>query len=289
MSSSSSSTPIQSVETVTSTSAGGGTTSSSSLAPVESINENTTNDGAGPSSSGGLPSSAKIGIGVAVPLAVIAIAILIVLYRRRSRNSRQANESHIQEQDDGGLPEHIPTIVQIKNDPSQYPQGPDDYGQKGLGDIVSVHELDQHPAAGTPGGNFHEFDNHNPASIRHELNADARSPVNLPIQPTSTNLDGGALAVPTSSTFASPWETGERYTSTQPAEFPISTEQPASGATRFPDSAPTKEDEELRQLENEMAQIRERKERLQQLQALESREEELRRTIEERRLQKGRV
>ncbi|KAH6721890.1 hypothetical protein BKA61DRAFT_729329 [Leptodontidium sp. MPI-SDFR-AT-0119] len=205
----------------------------------------------------GLSSGAKIGLGVAIPLVALAIILGAFLFFRRRRRRASAE---IQETHDGGLPEHISAIPKAEKLPPQYPGY---FSELGGSIRVPVHKMDQ---SHTPaiGSDLHKLNN-DPASQRYEMNSDGTRATGYPTQRhfpppplADDNPETSARGDPISTSFPPPWED-------------------------------THEDTELRELESEMAQIRDKKERLQQLQALESREEELRRTIEEKRRAGGRA
>jgi hypothetical protein len=90
-----------------------------------------TSPGSGSSSSGrkskGMAFGARIGIGVAVPLIVLGIVLLIIFVRKYRRKHRQPpiNEIQQQEKNDGGLPEHIRHIPEIRD--STMPMPPPSY------------------------------------------------------------------------------------------------------------------------------------------------------------------
>ncbi|KAG4427844.1 hypothetical protein IFR05_016674 [Cadophora sp. M221] len=269
-----------------------------STAAGTSLSTITTEESTATAKSSGLSSAAKIGLGVAIPLVILAILLGIFLFFRRHRRA----PPEIQETHDSGLPEHISAIPSADKIP---PQHPGHFSELGGGVGVPVHEMDQ---SYTPvmGGDLHELNN-DPASPRYELNADGtratgyHSQHHFPLPPLpDSNPEPSARGVPISSSFPPPWENTHGYPSHSPShsnlnsipsesEPPPPAPAPAQQASTIPapiNNSANKtetEDAELRELEREMAQIRDKKERLQQLDALELREEVLRRTIEERR------
>lgn len=145
------------------------------------------------------------------------------------------------------------------------------------------------------GSDLHKLNN-DPASQRYELNADGARATGYPTQRhfpppplADDNPETSARGDPISTSFPPPWEDTHGYPS-HSSSVPIESESaPQMSNNPVHNSPNIVEDTELRELEREMAQIRDKKERLQQLQALESREEELRRTIEEKRRAGGRA
>ncbi|KAH9220699.1 hypothetical protein DL95DRAFT_455974 [Leptodontidium sp. 2 PMI_412] len=236
----------------------------------------------------GLSSGAKIGLGVAIPLVALAIILGAFLFFRRRRRRASAE---IQETHDGGLPEHISAIPKAEKLPPQYPGY---FSELGGSIRVPVHKMDQ---SHTPaiGSDLHKLNN-DPASQRYEMNSDGTRATGYPTQRhfpppplADDNPETSARGDPISTSFPPPWEDTHGYPS-HSSSVPIESESaPQMSNNPVHNSPNIVEDTELRELEREMAQIRDKKERLQQLQALESREEELRRTIEEKRRAGGRA
>lgn len=283
------STSIQPLLSTSEVSTGNGPSFSTSLAPVSTLNQELANAGSSNRNSGGLLPSAKIAIAVAVPLTVIIIAILVAVCLRRRYRLRQATGPQTREDDDGGLPEHVSTMVEIKHHPSRYPQNSHHFDQTGDAGIVSVYELDKTPTARARQFRHEGLTAIDSTSAVHELTVDEQG-LNLGVeQLENTDSQRATLAASTPHTFALPWDISEgiasRSSTLVPAPLKKSVAEDAI-SHHVPDAG---EDNELQQLESEMAQIRGKRERLQQLQVLESREEELRRVIEEKRLQRRQI
>ena len=199
-----------------------------------------------PSPSSGLSTGAKAGIGVAVPLAFIAFILgLLFCFLRRCKHSR-APEPQL-ETHDGGLPEHISTVSELKANLDSFPRAA--YETRAEAGGVSIHEI----AASQE------------RPIHHELTAD-------PLQ-----YRARSLASPISPTF--PTRKPVPSAEASPASFPPPWN--SSGVAEYEENlrtspTPEAEDIELAELKVEVALVKQKRERLQELQALEAREEELR-------------
>jgi hypothetical protein len=200
-----------------------------------------------PSSS--LSAGAKAGIGVAVPLAFIAFILGLFWFLRRRKNSHAPEpqpETH-----DGGLPEPISTVSELKANPNPFPG--------------AAYESPRAEAGSVP---IHEIAASQEIPIGHELRVDlpqyrARS-LAPPITPTSPTRKPVPSVEAGPASFPPPWD------SSGAAEYE---ENLRTGPT------PAAEDAELAQLKVEAARVKQKRERLQELQALEAREEELRERI----------
>lgn len=115
---------------------------STSQAPLSTLNQDLANAGSGNRNSGGLLPPAKIAIAVTVPLTIIIIAILVAVCLRRRHKLRQVLDPQTREEDDGGLPEHVSTMAEIKYHPSRHPQNSGQLDRTRDAGIVSVYELD---------------------------------------------------------------------------------------------------------------------------------------------------
>ncbi|KAN0112163.1 hypothetical protein V8E51_005114 [Hyaloscypha variabilis] len=201
------------------------------------------------SPSSGLSIGAKAGIGVAVPLAFITFILGLFWFLRRRKNSRAPEpqpETH-----NGGLPEPISTVSELKANPDSFPGAA--YGS---------------PRAEAGGVPIHEIAASQERPIGHELTVDppqyqARSPPS-PISPTPPTRKPVPSAEAGPASFPPPWD------SSSTAEY--------EGNLRTGPILEA-EDAELAQLKVEVARVKQRRERLQELEALEAREEELRERI----------
>ena len=241
----------------------------------------------------GLAYGAKIGIGVAIPLFFIALSIIAILFfLRRRRASRQTEQP---ERHDGGLPELTSTIDILKDSGDNPPSYQSPHVEIGGAPIAEMHQ-DQQPLdiARNPQSMSHELNadqqkhesGGNPVSPSHELSSDQQR-YEASGNPVYTDNEKSVQAQTSSQDSASPVKAQD------PAPAPsASSFQPpwdASGAADYerelnigPAEAAAAEDQELKELEEEVARVKMQKQRLQELQALEAREEELRRSIAER-------
>ncbi|KAK0104813.1 hypothetical protein ONS95_005081 [Cadophora gregata] len=233
-------------------------TTSTSSATVSSSPTNTPAPTPPPS---GLSLGAKIGIGVAIPLAVIALALGIFIYLRRKRKATRKHVVETQETDDGGLPEHISDIPKV--DVSKFPENPNGFRQ--------VHELGHDDQSGVVRRDVHELNNET-APTRHEMIA-RESPGDVAL--TRSAHEDGSLA----STGVSISHPGHQET---PPGVQFAQRNQSPNLVTNPKVHDVEDDEEVREMQQEMAHIQARREQLQRLQALEAREAELKRTIEEK-------
>lgn len=246
-------------------------------------------------SSGGLSSGAKIGIGVAIPLAFIAVAAVGLIWFLRRRKNRREVQSGPQTHD-GGLPEPTSTIAVVE-EPKDLPPSYHGLHVEAGGSPIAEMSQDQHPTStpepalntsqqryeaggvAMPRGQELSADqaryeaSGDPVYAGHELSTQPMTPSPTPASPVSSPTRKPvplATASPgPSSSFPPPWD--------------------SSGATEYerdlnigPAEAAAAEDQELKELEEEVARVKMQKQRLQELQALEAREDELRRSIAER-------
>ena len=232
-------------------------------------------------SSSGLSTGAKIGIGVAVPLFFIFLALALLLFLRKRR--KQAPEQ--QEKGDGGLPEPMSNISELKANPPFSQGGRKDelhveaqgvpihemnapaveprYEADGKQEFPSGNELDAKPAERS-----YEADGNPGFTTHNEL---AAKPAQWKPLPPQT-----APVVPEERTtaFPPPWNStgGAEY------EYPQMTSHGLGLAS---------EDPEIAQLEEEAARMKKKRERLQEMQELEEKEEAIRRSILERKKAAG--
>jgi hypothetical protein len=182
-------------------------------------------------------------------LTFIAFILGLFWFLRRRKNSRAPEpqpETH-----DGGLPEPISTVSELKANPDSFPG--------------AAYESPRAEASSVP---IHEIAASQERPIGHELTVDppqyrACSPAS-PISPTSPTRKPVPSAEAGPASFPPPWD--------------------SSGAAKYEENlrtgpTPEAEDAELAQLKVEVARVKQKRERLQELQALEAREEELRERI----------
>jgi hypothetical protein len=293
---------------------------SSSQDSTSSLNTSPSNPSSA-NSSGGLSSGAKIGIGIAIPLVFIALAVVGTLFFLRRRKRARQTRPQPQETHDGGLPEPASTInvlEKFKEYPPSY-RGPhveaggapiaemnqDQQRSDGTGSsLLFSHELNaaqqgqRQDLSSSPlpelnanqqryeaSGNHMTSDQElsadqaryevsgNPAQVGHELSTQPHTPSPIPtlpvFSPTKEPVPVRTASPGPSSSFPPPWD------STGTAEY-------ERKLNIGPAEAAAAEDQDLRELEEEVARVKMQKQRLQELQALEAREEELRRSIVER-------
>lgn len=235
------------------------------------------------SSSGGLSSGAKIGIGVAIPLVAIILGLACLWYfRRRRRNQSPVSGEQQVEKYDGGLPEPISTIDELpKALPPSYQLRVGEFGRVPVeAGGTPIHEMNQGFGEGGRGGNrVHEHnDGTTGGGQRHELGA-----VESQRNESSSAVVGQSPPQPSThtSSFPPPWDSNEGYSYTPSQSYSPQVGTAEIGTEQR--SANVEEDVELRQMEEEMVQVRQRRERLQSMQELEAREEALKKAIEERR------
>ena len=260
-----------------------GTGSSSASATATSTTPEATGGPANNSSSGSISSGAKIGIGVAVPLVTIIFGLACLWYfRRRRRNQSPVSGEQQAEKNDGGLPEPISTIDELpKALPPSYQSRVGEFGRVPVeAGGTPIHEMNQGFSEGGRGGNQVEERNDGTTGggQRHELGAVASQR-----NESSSAVVGQSPPQPSThtSSFPPPWDSNKGYCYTPSRSYSpqvgtaeIGTEQRSTNVD---------EDVELRQMEEEMARVRQRRERLQSMQELEAREEALKKAIEERR------
>jgi len=267
---------------------------SAAVTEVIGVNPGSTNPSSNPpSSTGGLSSGAKIGIGVAIPLAFIAlVGVSLLWFFRRRKNSREVPSGGAETYDDG-LPEPTTNIAILEKSEGNPPSYHGLHVEAG-GTQVSEMNQDQQPTdvTGSTGPTSHELNaiagqqrhypsqelstdqaryeaSGNPVYEGHELPTQPASPSPTPASPRRKPIPLATAASGPSSSFPPPWDSNaasqyERDLNIGPAE------------------AAAAEDQELKELEEEVARVKMQKQRLQELQALEAREEELRRSIAER-------
>ena len=237
---------------------------STSQAPLSTLNQDLANAGSGNRNSGGLLPPAKIAIAVTVPLTIIIIAILVAVCLRRRHKLRQVLDPQTREEDDGGLPEHVSTMAEIKYHPSSHPQNSGQLDRTRDAGIVSVYELDKFPTAGAQEVRHEHLHATESTSASHELNADNQR-LHLGVrQLDNTDPERATETTPNPHTFAPPWGISEGIASRSSTLVPAPMREPVAENARSPDVRGG-EDNELQQLESEMAQIRGKRERLQQL------------------------
>lgn len=246
----------------TASNTGGSSTASNTGAPTTSTPTS--------ASSSGLSTGAKIGIGVAVPLVVILLAIGAFIFFRRRKRSVQAQT------DDGGLPEHVSNIAELKDNsqPPGYHQNPAEAGGN------PIHEMNDNHSRG--------YAQEVAASPIHELNSDATNSRQL--SPANTPRDESLGTSPKSEIAAvgrKPVATPPLPKSSVPAPWENSGEIPYPAPSLDPAHVTQNDDVDLKEMQEEIVMIRERKERLRSLQALDEREEQLKRKIEERKKSGG--
>lgn len=269
------------LNTESSSTGGSSTTASNTARPVtpSTPSSTTTSNTAGPtiistSSSGPSPGSsslssgAKIGIGVTVPIVLILLIVGIFIFFRRRKRSVSAENG--QENDDGGLPEAVATITELK-DNSYPPNYPTNRAEAGGNQIHEMNDNDSHKySQGMRVPPIHEL-NSDTDNSRNDLTSADTSHIEGIKSPQSNAAAMGKKSVftpPPKPTFPAPWENSPEMV------YPAPNLGPGPG--------PQDGDEDLKKMQEEMAVIRERKERLRSLQALEEREEELKRRIQER-------
>lgn len=207
-----------------------------------------------------------------------------------------------QETHDGGLPEPTNTIAGLekhKDNPPSYHGLHVEAGGAPISEMdpdqaqfrhnmaqPTIHELNaaqqRYEAIGSPVYTGQELSadqaryeaSGNPVYVGQELSSQPMTPSPIPASPVSSpSRKPVPVATPaggqSSASFPLPWDSSgaaeyERELNIGPAE------------------AAAAEDQELKQLEEEVARVKMQKQRLQELQALEAREEELRRSIAER-------
>lgn len=208
----------------------------------------------------GLSLGVKVGLGVSLPLAIVGIAIGIFIYLRKRKSPRH-DIVEPQETHDGGLPEHVSDISKV--DLSKFPQDPNGFRQ--------VHELGHDEESDMTRRVVHELSNE--TASRHEMNA-GDTPGGGTLADTARG-DGS-----TASTAVSKSHTGRQ--GVPPVTRSAHTEQSTHPSPNH-NTLNMEVNEEVRAMQQEMAHIQARKEQLQRLQALEAREEELKKTIEQKR------
>jgi hypothetical protein len=241
-------------------------------------------------STNGLSSGAKIGIGVTIPLAFIAFAGVGLLWFFRRRRNNRGFES--------GAPEPTSTIAALE-EPKDHPPSYHGLPVEAGGTPITEMNQHQHPTTivASPEPGSHEL-NAVAGEQRHypsqELSSDQQrheasgNPIytghELPTQPMTTSPTPASPVSspkrkPVSITVASP---GPSSSSFPPPWDPSGAAEYERGLHIGPAEAAIAEDQELKELEEEVARVKMQKQRLQDLQALEAREDELRRSIAER-------
>lgn len=271
------STPFFAISTTFTTSIGGSSTVETSTVETSTTAVNTggVTTSSAPSSkpSSGLSSGAKIGIGVAIPLGVIIlVAAIFIFYWRRKHLIQQKNE---QEKNSGRPPQPTANITELENNsPSQ------NYSKK-RADISYVKDH---------GEEIHEMHDNNsyghspwPRVSSHELNSDNTNSgyeLTATDNPHNDRLETTHISSITATSRESVSKSSPK--SSSPTPWENSGEIPYLGANLGVRHAPPDDDEDLREMQDEISVIKERKERLMKLQELEEREEQLMKRIEER-------
>jgi len=249
-------------------------------------------------STSGLSSGAKIGIGVTIPLAFIAFAGVGLLWFFRRRRNNRGFEFGAPETHDERLPEPTSTIAALE-EPKDHPPSYHGLHVEAGGTPISEMNQHQHPTTvvASPEPASHELNavageqrhypsqelssdqqrheaSGNPVYTGHELPTQPMTPSPTPASPVSS-----PTRKPVPTTAASP---GPSSSSFPPPWGPSGAAEYERGLHIGPAEAAIAEDQELRELEEEVARVKMQKQRLQELQALEAREDELRRSIAER-------
>ncbi|KAE9372754.1 hypothetical protein N431DRAFT_545277 [Stipitochalara longipes BDJ] len=205
-----------------------------------------------PQSSSGLSTRAKIGIGVTIPLFFILLILALVFFLRK----RKKHVPEQQESGDGGLPEPMSNISELKANPPSYSGRGENLHVEAEG--VPIHEMN-----GTAAEQKYEADGDQVYTTHNELAANparqqSLSPQTTPNPPKETTTS-----------FSPPWN------NTGAEEF-------SHLQTPNSNSVEKSYDPEIAQLEEEAERMRKKRERLQEMQELEEREAEIRRSILER-------
>jgi hypothetical protein len=182
-------------------------------------------------------------------LAFIAFILGLFWFQSRRKNSRAPDSQP--ETHDGGLPEPISTVSELKAYPDSFPG--------------AAYEISRAEAGGVP---------------IHEIAASQERPIGHGLTMDSPQYRARSSASPTS--LISPTRKPVPSAEAGPASFPPPWD--SSGAAEYEENlrtgpTPEAEDTELAQLKVEVARVKQKRERLQELQALEAREEELRERI----------
>jgi hypothetical protein len=211
-----------------------------------------------------------------VVLFALGLGWFIVVHRRKTRR----------EKTDGSPPEHIPTIHEIGHT-SKLPE------KNSLTPISTPPEI-----GGTEVQTWNELSTSSSTDKRHELQDSVTSPQltelgtgagNWPQEsssPASRSHIQQKSVSPVRSSFPPPWDTSLQQGNDERQEQPgIEQSQDETRNTGAGEMViePDDQDPELLRLEEEMAKVKAEGERLQRLHYLGLREEELKRTIEERR------
>jgi hypothetical protein len=227
--------------------------------------------------SSGLPTAGKVGIGVAIPLLCILLALGVLWYLRR-RKKTQPISSVEPEKDDGGLPEPTTTLQEL--------------AEPGLREKIGSRGGIHVEAGGTP---IHEIHS-SQRRTKHELSANlADNPSELYDAPSSAYHELTASHVQPHRSLSPPFPPAPSpiavprkpvaLAERRPSSSPRSWENPASSELKPPQQVALDEGNEaaeLARLEEEVARVKLKRQRLQQLQALEAQEEELERSIQEK-------
>jgi hypothetical protein len=238
----------------------------------------------------GLSSGAKVGIGVGLALVAIALALglgwFIIVYRRRTRHAATAEIQR--EKNDGGLPEHISTMDKIPIDSTS----PGKYFQSSRGNLpqevagTQVQIRNELPASNSTATQRHELHESPAGPQRIELGSGAENQIQESSRVSSkSNIQRKAVS-PGQWSFPAPWTTSpQQGNKERPEESGIGQPQEEIRTNRADEMViePDDQDPELLRLEEEMAKVKVERERLQRLQDLELREQQLKKTIEERR------
>jgi hypothetical protein len=227
--------------------------------------------------SSGLATAGKVGIGVAIPLLCILLALGVLWYLQRRKKTRPISSLE-PEKDDGGLPEPTTTLQELAEPGSREKIGPRgdiqvEAGGTPIHEIHSSQRITKHELSANLADNPSELYD-TPSGAHHELTAShVQPPRSLsPAFPPASS----PIAVP-----RKPVAPAER----SPPSFPRSWENPASSEVKPPQQVALDEGNEaaeLARLEEEVARVKLKRQRLQQLQALEAQEEELERSIQEK-------
>ncbi|QKX63493.1 uncharacterized protein TRUGW13939_10664 [Talaromyces rugulosus] len=244
------------------------------------------------SSSGGLSTGAKAGIGIAVPVAVIILVLGIFLFYRR----RKAAKNNNQLDSNGGDPKKSVPFGGVEADAGPPPAEADGnpLNEADSGSILPSPESQNQPRTTVPiyelSGKSTAIRPPPPAALApHRQNESlnrqysvtsstsiSRKAVESSPTQTESEIEGGRAL--------SSKDPASAVNDAQPSENINNSEQQSS-QQKEPETelnaqtSASVEQNDLQQLEEEMAQVRAQRERLQHLQMLEEREEQLKKQI----------
>lgn len=236
-------------------------------------------------------SGAKAGIGVGVALVVILLAMgfawFIIVHRRKTR--RVASAEMEREKNNGGAPEHISTLDELANNlksPGSNYKSPGGIMSQELSGIQMHTGPNELPASSSMAIQRYELQESSAASQRAELGPGDRSQVqDSSERDLQSHIQRKAVS-PGFVPFPPPWATSPHQGNDgRPEQYGEgqSEEETRNIVADEIIVEPDEHDPELRRLEQEMAKVQVEKERLQRLQDLETREEDLKKIIEQRR------